>query len=67
MSVTIQVPDNFGYVLLVAVAYALELFVFGGIVASKRKKHNVQYPDVTGPAEFNRGRYLQTCRHLTLC
>ena len=51
---TIEVPQAFGWVLLMAVAHAFELFVFGGVVGSYRKKHNVKYPDVTGPEEFNR-------------
>ncbi|KAG2378194.1 hypothetical protein C9374_008337 [Naegleria lovaniensis] len=54
MVLTLEIPSAFGYVLAVALAYTLELFVFGGVVGHMRKKHKVPYPDVTGAPEFNR-------------
>ncbi|KAF0974859.1 hypothetical protein FDP41_006333 [Naegleria fowleri] len=54
MVFTLAIPSAFGYVLAVALAYTLELFVFGSIVGHMRKKHKVPYPDVTGAPEFNR-------------
>ena len=52
--VSLTVASEFGYVLAIALLYQLEVMFFAFKVGSMRKKHNVKYPEVNGPPEFNR-------------